>query len=34
MDILGVMTISAKWLTLGLMFSAITWLVWFYTKAE
>lgn len=32
MDILGLMTISAKWLTLGLMFSAISFLVIFYTK--
>ena len=32
MDILGVMTISAKWFTLGLMFTAIAILVWLFTE--
>jgi hypothetical protein len=34
MDILGIMTISAKWLTLGLMFTAIAILVILFTKEE
>ena len=32
MDILGIMTISAKWFTLGLMFTAIVILVWLFSK--
>ena len=34
MDILGVMTISAKWFTLGLMFTAIAILVWLFTGED
>jgi hypothetical protein len=32
MDILGELTISAKWFTLGLMFTAILLLLWIFGK--
>jgi len=34
MDVLGYMTISAKWFTLGLMFTAIAILVWLFKGEE
>lgn len=34
MDILGYMTISAKWFTLGLMFTAITIVVWLFKEEK